>query len=110
MKLKFKRTIQFTIDTAKERKRIRKCFKGETREMLERFMDAFEAGDMKKACSELYRSWWRGRDEKAGCPRAEFIGLVHSYKYLANSTTFGDLAWQVANSPKGEWEIKKEGE
>ena len=105
MKMKMKRTLNFTLDTAKERKRIRKCFRGEELKRLNQFMDAFESWDMKKACELLHDKWWQGYSDKAGCPRMEFIGLVH-HEHFANFMSYGDLACMIANSAKEVWEIK----
>jgi len=90
MKIKVEKITKAIIDTAKERKRINKCFKGETKEKLNQFMDAFESGDMKKAYTILCDKWWDGYDDKAGCCRREFFGLLGEHMVF-EMMTYADL-------------------
>jgi len=80
MKMTIQKTSEFTIDTAKERKRINNAFVDRplTQKKLLKLMDLVEQEKWKHALKELESKWWLGRDKDQECPRLEFVGLLKS--------------------------------
>jgi hypothetical protein len=103
MKITMEKTIQFTFDTSKERKRIEKCFnvKGSKTvyKKLMKLMDLIEAEEWEKANNELESDWWRGRDKEQECSRLEFVGLLEG-EGIADWTSYANLVWRLANFPE----------
>jgi len=93
----------FTINTAKERKRINEVFKdrGDIKVKLLELMDLVEQQKWKEASVELEREWWQGEDEH-GCPRLEFIGLLEAESCSGLEWCYDSydvLIWRMNNRP-----------
>jgi len=93
------KSFEFTIDTAKERRRINEGFKDnpETQKKLLQLMDLVEAEKWEEAERTLNDEWWDGRDEEQECPRLEFVGLLGS-EGIDPWTSYAQLIWYMHNS------------
>lgn len=103
MNITIEKTAQLVIDTSIERKRITKAFRNDpvTQKNLNKFMDLVEACEWEKAGKELESKWWNGYDDKAGCPRFEFIGLIENRsRFFSNNASYIDLVYEMNMYPK----------
>ena len=104
MKISIQKTASVTIDTSIERRRIDNAFtcKGDNvpRQKLHKLMDLIEAENWKGAHKELRSKWWRGYDDKAGCPRLEFVGLIEIHSpFFEHHITYDDLINSFVEHP-----------
>jgi hypothetical protein len=101
MKMTIQKSYEFTVDTAKERRRIFDAFgdRPETLKKLMHLMDLIDAEKWEEAQKELDSKWWRGRDEDLECPRQEFIGLLDA-EGIDPWTSYSDLIWRMHSRPE----------
>jgi hypothetical protein len=101
MKITIQKSITFTVDTGKERKRIKLCFKNrpQTMKKLLKLMDLVEAEKWEAAEAELEGKWWSGRDAKLECPRLEFVGMLESGIDSFGWDTYANLVWRMVRHP-----------
>ena len=103
MKMIIQKTSEFTIDTAKERRRINEAFKDrkEIRDKLLQLMDLVEAEKWEEAERTLNDEWWDGRDEDQECPRLEFVGLLDAKGFGVNNwDSYANLIWRMQKYPE----------
>lgn len=104
MKLVIEKTATLLVDTSIERKRINKAFKQDPtiQKKLNKLLDMVENQQWKLAAKEVDSKWWRSYDNKHGCHRLEFIGLINtrSNVFFANGLNYMDLIYSFTNYPK----------
>ena len=101
MKMTIEKAFTFTVDTAKERKRIKGGFthnKAAQKKLL-KLMDLVEAEKWEAAYEFLESKWWQGRDKEYECPRLEFLGMLDSAGLDDAWATYGDLIWRMSHHP-----------
>jgi len=82
MKITIKK--DFVFDLAKERSRLKKCFKGQQLARQNAIVDAFEARDFQK-CGDLYSKL--PYDTKHECDEQEYVGEY--FQFLVDCVTRG---------------------
>jgi hypothetical protein len=102
MKITIEKAFTFTVDTSKERKRIKSCWakSSTTRKKLLKLMDLVEAEKWQEAEDELDGKWWSGRDAKQECPRLEFVGMLDCGIDSCGWDTYANLIWRMVRHPE----------
>jgi len=102
MKITIQKSSTFTIDTAKERKRINKYFKDKKmmQKKLLKLMDLVEAEKWVEAGKELDGKYWSGIDKEQECPRLEFIGILDASGDIDPWATYINVIFNMVNYPK----------
>jgi len=101
MKMTIQKSVTFTIDTGKERKRIQECFGNSDSKMMKKkllkLMDLVEAEKWKEAYKELEGKYWNGYDAEQECSRLEFIGLLEGEGDIDGWASYANLIWNMVN-------------